>query len=650
MSCKLKTLLALSCCLYSLQLVAADFHVSFLNDYKTLVYGSISMPSKQVLEVEITDTIVLNGATDLRKGLKLTLPYYNHQNKLTEEQDAVLALRNDDGQWRVERIFMGEEDDGFRLNFQNRLSSVSITAKEFAQGLKRTFADLIIQPAEHRTINYANNLGEVTLRVSEETFKKDLRDNPFLMHLFKEWDYFQCFTTPLTFGFWLDLERAKARLKASHPRSEAIPMIDQQGKTNLLFTRFLEVDSMSNIMLDYAYFFDPLSYTFRLAYQFTPDSSFKRPESASAVFLSNYGFFPNSALDKHAFGDYYFPDNAMFQMGSTDPLQLVLPVYTTSGVLHFYTEKSDSLVARITSGMFTGEWNYYTSDYYYEMNFNELGQTHGACAIYEQKMGKLLFYEHYTANARNGHHYSTFPSGKVCLEGSYLNNKRIGEWKEHYPPELGGGIKSKNNYTYDQSTYHPFPSNWIHPKILSNRCIDQENIHILDGFQLYFDSDGSKLSIQNWKNGELITREDWYRQPLNSELGVDSLGGLTTVIQDTIYHTRGEYKNNQPWSGSFLVGANNYHLGSASGRGPHIRISIETYAEGKMVNETIVFDNRLGQVFPEDIIRIEDENRKDDSSDTKKKRCFLKRKKYVRTCGGKLLEAPDDQYQKHKGN
>jgi len=43
--------------------------------------------------------------------------------------------------------------------------------------------------------------------VSENKLKQAVADNDFVEHLFKEWDFYQCFTAPLNFGFWPDLER-----------------------------------------------------------------------------------------------------------------------------------------------------------------------------------------------------------------------------------------------------------------------------------------------------------------------------------------------------------------------------------------------------------------------------------------------------------
>jgi hypothetical protein len=64
----MKNTLAVLICLFALRAFATDFHVSFLNDYKTLVYGKVYWSSRSVLELEILDTIALDGAEDLKKG------------------------------------------------------------------------------------------------------------------------------------------------------------------------------------------------------------------------------------------------------------------------------------------------------------------------------------------------------------------------------------------------------------------------------------------------------------------------------------------------------------------------------------------------------------------------------------------------------
>ena len=639
----MKKTLAVLIFLFAFQAFATDFHPTFLNDYRTLVYGKVYMSSSSVLELEILDTIILNGAEDLKKGLKLSIPYY-HQNELSEEREAVLALRYENNSWRVERVFLGNKKDDYTLIFKSRMSFISISPKEFAEGLKLIYADLIIHPTETRSIHHSENLGKITLKVSDEKFKRDLSNNAFLSHLFKEWDFFECFTTPLNFGFWHDLAIKKDSLITANNPSISTPFIDQSDKTNRLFTRFQSVDSTGKVVSDYAYFFDPLIDSFRLVYTFVPDAPLKQ-EQTPVIFLNNNGFYPFRTLSTHLFGDFYFPDNSMFQLGILDFPQIVLPQYETAGVVHFYTKSSDSLIARLTNGQFTGQLHYFTDEFYYEKNFNEQGQAHGAFAIYTQPMGSLIHYAHYTNNAKSGHYYATYPTGHVHLEGSYLNNRRIGEWVEYYPQELDFGIKLKNNYTfYDNSIYNEVSSSWTYPKLLSNRCIDEENIRSLHGFQIYYDTDGEKLSFQNWKNGELLERQDWYKINITSELLMDSLGGLRMVFQDTIYHTNGQYKNNQPWSGTFLVGAHNYRGGSASGRGPHIIISVDTYAEGIVVKSETIYDSHPGRLNWTD--NFKKDPKTGETLSPKRKRLFKKKKKYVMTCGGKLIEISEEKHKK----
>jgi antitoxin component YwqK of YwqJK toxin-antitoxin module len=640
----MKNTLAVLICLFALRAFATDFHVSLLNDYKTLVYGKVYWSSRSVLELEILDTIALDGAEDLKKGLKITIPYYNHQHTINEEREAVLALRKESNNWRVERIFLSDKKDDYKLNLRNRFSSISISVQEFAEGLKLVNADLILKFPSDRTIYYGYNLGTVTLKVSEDKFKRDLSNNAFFAYLFEEWDYFECFTAPLNFGFWHDLAIKKDSLIAANNPLISTPFIDQSNKTNRLFTRFQSLDSTGKVVSDNAYFFDPLIDSFRLVYTFVPDAPFKQEETP-VIFLNNYGFYPFRTLSTHQFGDYYFPDNAMFQLGILDFPQIVLPQYETSGVVHFYTKSSDSLIARLTNGQFTGQLHYFTDEFYYEKNFNEQGQAHGAFAIYTQPMGSLMHYEHYTNNAKSGHYYATYPTGHAHLIGSYFNNRRIGEWVEYYPYELDFGIKSKNNYAYyDNSIYNEVSSSWTNPKLLSNRCIDDENIRSLHGFQIYYDTDGEKLSFQNWKNGELLERQDWYKKNISSGVLSDSLGGIRMVFQDTTYHTIGQYKNNQPWSGTFLVGAHNYRGGLASGQGPHIVISVDTYAEGAVVKSEIIYESHSGQLNWTDNFKIDPKT--GETLSPKRKRLFKKKKKYVMTCGGKLIEISEEKHKK----
>ncbi len=640
----MKKILSVLICLFALQAFATDFHPSFLNDYRTLVYGKVYWSSRSVIELEILDTIALDGAEDLKKGLKITIPYHNHQHTINEEKEAVLALRKESNNWRIERIFLSDMKDDCKLNLRNRFSSISISMQEFAEGLKLVNTDLLLKFPSDRSIYYGYSLGTVTLKVSEEKFKRDLSKNVFFAHLFKEWDYFECFTEPLSFGFWHDLAIIKDSLIAANNPSIITPFIDQSNKTNRLFARFQSLDSNGKVVSDYAFFFDPLTDSFRLVYTFVPDAPIKQEET-SVTFLNNYGFYPSRTLSTHLFGDFYFPDNAMFQLGILDFPQIILPQYETSGVVHFYTKSSDSLIARVTNGQFTGPLNYFTNEFYYEKNFNEQGQAHGAFAIYTQPMGSLMQYEHYTNNAKSGHYYTTYPTGHAHLKGSYFDNRRIGEWVEYYPHELDFAIKSKNNYIYyDNSIYNELSSSWTYPKLLSNRCIDEENIRSLHGFQIYYDTDGEKLSFQNWKNGELLERQDWYKINKTSELLIDSLGGPRMLFQDTIYHTNGQYKNNQPWFGTFLVGAHNYIGGSASGRGPHIIISIETYVEGAVVKSETIYDSHAGQLHWSDIPKIE--SRPAETVFPKKKRLFKKEKRYVRTCGGNLIEISEEKHKK----
>lgn len=157
----------------------------------------------------------------------------------------------------------------------------------------------------------------------------------------------------------------------------------------------------------------------------------------------------------------------------------------------------------------------------------------------------------------------------------------------------------------------------------STRCIVEENWRRLHGYQIYYDKDGNKISFQRWQNGELQMRQDWYIQRTDS-LVFDSLQGMQCVYYEKPYHTSGEYKNNQPWSGTFLVGVSelNSRMGSAGGWRPHIRISVDTYQNGQVVHQILIYDSHPRPLQWKNIERIDGKLVDPNAVSPKKKRLF----------------------------
>ena len=85
------------------------------------------------------------------------------------------------------------------------------------------------------------------------------------------------------------------------------------------------------------------------------------------------------------------------------------------------------------------------------------------------------------------------------------------------------------------------------------------------GICKYYFEDGSPKSIQHWHYRTLLYREDWF-----------------PIGEDEFEHVRGTYKNNRPWSGTFLVGGSDQIRGMADGRN-YQKVQVATYKRGKRI-------------------------------------------------------------------
>lgn len=603
------------------------------------------MTGPRVLEIEIIDPLRLDGAV-LVPGEKLSIPFFDHSYSLTKSTKAIVALRQEGTGWRTEKIIVGHEKDDYQLNFTNELTTATMGVEELVEGLKLLYA--YVQVNVNNDLNIYTRFNTVTLKVSPDKMKQAVKSNAFVSFMFSKWDFYRCFTSPLDFGFWTDLENKK-KLLASRQPSTAVALVDSVSSPNPLFARFLEVDSMSRVVKDYSYYYDPTKHEFSKVYDFVPDSAFAFIDTASFEWLSNFGFNRNQLLTENYFGDNYFDTEQMSVPRFNSSKKIPLPIHSVMGVLYYYGSDTDTLTAQMKNGKFVGKFKYRSADRYYEMNFNAAGLPHGSFAEYNEEMGNLLHYEHFSEGLRSGHYLSTYEGGHLYQTGSYYSGTRIGEWLEYYDDFEGGKLKSKNNYTYrDNSIERIVAEEWQCPKLLSSRYIDSDNISRLHGFQIYYDTSGEKLSFQQWNQGCLLERRDWFRKTLTAGIETTAQGTLGSMWRDTVYYAQSEYKNNVPWSGTFLVGAHHFFLGSASGRSPHIRISIATYEEGVEVKNEIISDNRPDQLYIGDIVILNPRATDDMFRDQRKWRLFKKKKKYVSTCGGTIIEVPNEPKKKKK--
>lgn len=575
--------------------MATDFSLNAFNYYKTVVLIKVTERGETEVKVEIED-VILDSTNIFKANEFVTLTHPNWRHSHWNVGDfGVAALDMINGDWHI-GVLVTEDEDG-RCHFQNNYAQTDVSVLEFSEGLK-----LLLTCFDIRQFNNRNPSDTIAIKVSEEELKAAYAKNAYFRFHFRYPDLFQLFSGPISFGFWSEYPRIHADIIALETKDGHVQYVP--GEKNELnpnapsfVLRFKKMNADSLIIEEYLLNYDPKTNETRKFYTFKPN---KPTEELAKITFGEFTYdesYPlqGSRMDFHftyRFNDFYTPSK--FPVRLTTLLSsygFVFADHWQTGLFEQYASNGDTLLGTIRDGMLEDELTIRTASMIYRLSYKN-GQLNGMSKGFRQDNENKYFEINYERGMRNGactiYSYNNF----VFAKGKCVNNRRTEEWIEyHHGTEKMASIKnygSPIDESIDSSTN--LNDSTPHVQLLSNWCISQHEIGAFKGYCYYYNEHGKLISKQLWDGRNLLYREDWY-----PSYGLDTAtlsksdryrSNSINFIEISSEHAQGEYKNNKPWSGTFLVGSLPI---THSPRMPPYELAIDTYVSGVCINSRVFY-------------------------------------------------------------
>lgn len=581
------------CFLFLLANNSKAYHFCRFYEGETVALAKItSLDSRYELNIELLDVISTN---DLKKGDELKI-YYHVWNDLNFKvgDTGVFRLNKEKKNWHAEHVRY--PDEGNKCTFETNYFEAKVDLNTLFEGVKYFKKAITFKPKPENTYYRADT---AVVLVEDSLLNAYITENAYFRYLFYHLDFFNHISEPPNYGFWPYYQSRHAEFVQREKDKGNIRFVKsgpnlKNSNHPSFYLHFQELSADSLIQSEYILFYNLKKDTIQNIYQYK-----HKVPAKNGVTLDLMGSFDFSEASRF---DFQLPGyNSLENFNNT----FIRSNHISEGEFFYVSHNQDTIFGNLVNGEFEGEITVLRQGFAYQMNFNN-GIKHGTWQVKDIEHDTLLFVCTYHQGYRAGNYHSCNREGKLMQTGTYTRGVKTGEWREYYGRD-NQLISIKNYGSLLMQITDGIEEELGRPplELLSYYGVDQTDLGLLYGLYYYFDYDGDTITKQNWNGDELLSREDWYRFYLcpNDSVSVGSSHVLAdTVIKGgvemIVYHTKGTYRDNKPFSGTFLVGGRGHPgMPTVHGRMPEIKVFVAKYENGECLQTELIHYEPGNNIF-----------------------------------------------------
>ncbi len=590
----LRPLCLLFCLFYSVVLLAQP-SLYELQKADAYLLGEIKAIKGKIVKVEIQEIVkgeALLLPKKVGKNIKLRYKWSGQPSEHLDVGKVIAVTLKKEKSWIIEHYTEQDYNNYGQFVLHSKFKRIQLSTADFAEGVRQSMTYFNLQP--DGTVEYNQPISQIKIA---------LDTSPYLQLIFNDWDLYHRVRPFPDFGLWADYRKdyeAWIEVECQNENAHYVPGSfphDKRPDIALDYFHFVKRDESGFIYEEYVKHYPlrasifkdtrlPIPKTGTTIAHFTPKTFQKTPTSwADPV---------NKALLARAFRHFTHPTDS-----------LATGLLSMKQITPSSNYEKDTLQAGLLQGQLHGPLTIRSGNWAIDGQYVN-GKKDGQ---WQERWGKIhLKIWHFEQDLRAGpyleydyHYEHDQPTPYLAVSGQFDRDAPVGEWVHYdynyyhhrFPSDsrpirpghseviIGSPrdsiyVVSRQQYRFQSSS----PKNQFQPQSIppyrplstyaNSRTWEDTP---LDTMRYYFPN-GAPKSVQYWDSLTLKAREDWFQ------------------IDSVIHHTYGTLQNNQPFEGTFLVGANDVVRPSPAGGwrySPEVKVSIETYTHGELTNSEVLF-------------------------------------------------------------